>query len=259
MNTHAAFTTKAEKYAKYRWNYVPEAIEALFRIAGLSQSSTVADIGAGTGILTRHFIGRVRRVYAVEPNAEMRRQAARYLPYEPGCAILAGSAEQIPLASHSVDLVTVAQAIHWFDPEPTRQEFARVLRPGGWLALLRNHATEEPISTALGAIITPEYGVTLEKGAPEAFRRPYSFYFGSDDFQKLVFPFVFQQDWESFIGSQVSTSIIPDDDHPAYHRFEQAAREIFDRFSQDGRITAHGETELMIGRPSSNEDNEYGY
>ncbi len=242
------YSSKAEKYARYRWDYAPQAVDAIFTLARLSPASTVADIGAGTGILTRHFAGRVERVFAVEPNTEMRREAAKRLPLGPGCRLIGADAERIPLASSSVDLITVAQAIHWFDPEPTRQEFTRLLRPGGWLALVRNYGTDEAVGKALAEISTPENGVSQAKGSPPAFQRPPRFYFAGGVFQQMTFPFTETQNWDAFIGSICSASYMPDETHPAFPRFEAAAREVFARFSQGGELVGHGETELIIGR-----------
>jgi ubiquinone/menaquinone biosynthesis C-methylase UbiE len=254
MAVHTTYTTKAENYARYRWDYEPRAIEAVFSIAALTVDSIVADIGAGTGILTCHFIGRVGLVYAIEPDAGMLREAAQRLPVGPHarhhCTLLDAAAECLPLPDHSVDLVTVAQAIHWFNPEPTRQEFARILKPGGWLALLRNYPLASEIGSAINAILTPENGVCAEKGSPPAYKRPDGFYFSSQGFQKLVFPFTYTQGWEAFLGSMCSASFMPDEDHPAYPRIVHAARDVFECFSQNGQVPGSAETELLIGRIS---------
>ena len=79
MDPTEVFSSKAEKYARYRWGYAPEAIQTIFDRAGITQESTVADIGAGTGILTREFVGRVGQIFAVEPNPEMRAILTRQL------------------------------------------------------------------------------------------------------------------------------------------------------------------------------------
>jgi len=75
MDPTRRFSSKAEKYAKYRWDYAPQAIQTIFEVTHLSAESSVADIGSGTGILTRHFVDKVKCVFAVEPNREMRQLA----------------------------------------------------------------------------------------------------------------------------------------------------------------------------------------
>lgn len=246
METHRVFARKARIYARYRWDYAPEAVAALFAIAGLDERSCVADLGAGTGILTRHFIGRVGLLYAIEPNDEMRREAEQRLN---GCQILAASAERTTLPDHSVDLIAVAQAVHWFDPLPARQEFQRILKPGSWLALLSNAGQDEEVGRAIDAISTPEYGVRPLHPADRSLRPAPGFYFGAAEPRTLAFPFTIQQDWPTFIGALLSTSFMPDEDDPCYPRFEQAARDIFFQHSQDGVRTVHGVTTLVIGQP----------
>jgi SAM-dependent methyltransferase len=95
----------------------------------------VVDLGAGTGKLTRSLVALGHRVTAVEPLPEM----LELLPSAaPGAFALLGSAEVIPLPDASADVVTAAQAFHWFDHAVALPEIARVLRPGGWLALVWN-------------------------------------------------------------------------------------------------------------------------
>jgi ubiquinone/menaquinone biosynthesis C-methylase UbiE len=251
MPAYTTYTTKAEKYARFRWDYDPRAVEAIFSITQLSPASVLTDIGAGSGIFTRHVMGRIGQVYALEPNAGMLREAARRLPAGPGFLLLGASAEHIPLPDHCLDVITVAQAVHWFDPEPTRQEFTRVLKPGGWLALLRNYPLDSVVGQAIHSVLTPENGVSAAKGSPPAFKRQDSFYFNSEGFQKLLFSFTYHQDWEQFLGSMCSASFMPDEDHPAYPRLVKAAREVFDRFSQDDQVAGSAETELLIGQMDS--------
>ena len=133
MKATAIFSSKAQKYARYRWKYAPDCISTIVNVAGISRASILADIGAGTGILTKEFVGIVKRVYAVEPNREMRAILARELERLRTAQVVDGRAEGTTLADGSVDLVTVAQAIHWFDPVTARPEFHRILKPGvGW-------------------------------------------------------------------------------------------------------------------------------
>jgi len=214
----------------------------------LSDQSAVADIGAGTGILTQHFIDKVCLVYAVEPDAGMRRLVEETLGKYPSCRVVPGRAEATTLPDNSVDLISVAQAIHWFDPEPTRSEFLRTLKPGGWLALLRNYTTHNDLNAAIDTILTPEHGVEKSRLARYPQQDQVRFYYGGESFQRFAFPFTLYETWEVFLGAMLSASCAPDEDHPLYPRFEQGARDIFARFSTEGEITIQGETELYLGQ-----------
>jgi SAM-dependent methyltransferase len=247
MDTTTVFSTKALKYARYRWDYAPQAIQALFDDARLSRTSIVADVGAGTGILSRHLAGRVGRLYVIEPNADMRRMGRIKLRRFPAVEIVDGRAEATTLPAHSVDLITVAQAIHWFDPNPTRREFTRILKPGGWLALLRNYGTDEALGQAIRALRIPENGIEPGQATQRPESRPVLYYYGSPEFRKTTYPFVLREPWEAFIGALLSASDMPDEDHPLYAHLERAARRVFDRFSTGGLLEVRGETELCLG------------
>jgi SAM-dependent methyltransferase len=152
----SSFGAVADVYERGRPPYPAEAIDWLVP----AHARRVADIGAGTGKLTRQLRERGLDVIAVEPSAGMRQQLHRALPEVP---VLAGTGEQIPLADGSVDLVIVAQAWHWVDPERAVPEVARVLAPGGRLALLWNRRVEDEewvadLSTIIGSRGTPGSG-----------------------------------------------------------------------------------------------------
>ena len=249
MTTKTLFSRKAAIYARYRWDYAPPAIQTVFDMAHLSAASVVADIGAGTGILTRHFIGRVSHVFAVEPDAEMRRWVGQAEAGSASSSVVDGCAEATTLVDHSVDLITVGHAIHWFDPAPARAEFARILKPGGWLAVLCNYGTDERLNEALAGLATAENGVDPVRTMAIPEPKPLSFWYGHDDFSRLAFPFMLYESWEEFIGALTSASHMPDADHPLYGRLEKAARAVYDQFAIDGRLAVPGETELHIGQP----------
>ena len=199
----------------------------------------------GTGILTREFIGKVERVFAVEPNPEMRAIAARELRQYPSCHVIDGRAEATTLADESVDLITAAQSIHWFEPQAGKKEFLRILKPGGWLAICRNHGIENELSDALQKIFPGEGDTSaLMLGN----RKPRSYYFGDGEYLKQDFPFRSQLNWDEFVGSLSTASNAPDEGSSGYLEFEQAARSVFNQFGIDNSINIHGVTELYLGQ-----------
>ena len=213
MNT-GLFSSKAEKYALYRWDYAPGAIETIFETVQLSQESTIVDIGAGPGNLAKHFMGRVGQTYLVEPDDEMRRFAQQALGAHPACRIVNARAEETGLPDGCTDLAAVAQAIHWFDPEPARAEFVRLLKPGGWLAVLRNYGTDERLNAAIEEVYTQENGCDSSIITHRPAWKPMNFYFGGDHYHRFTFPFVETKTREQFIGALATASYAPDETNP---------------------------------------------
>ncbi len=130
-----AFKNAAQEYERGRPGYPLEAIHSLMRELHLERRSVVVDLAAGTGKLTRDLTGCFDEVIAIEPLAAMTQQLAREAP---AARSLQGSAERMPLADGSADAIFVAQAFHWFDGRRALDEMARVLKPGGGVALLWN-------------------------------------------------------------------------------------------------------------------------
>jgi ubiquinone/menaquinone biosynthesis C-methylase UbiE len=126
------FSGRGENYEKYRPSHPNAAIDKI--LTGLESNTQLvaADIGAGTGIGSRLLANRGIRVLAIEPNADMKSSATPHELVE----FLTGTAEEIPLPSASVDLLTSFQAFHWFDFIKSLQEFQRILKPNGRLALI---------------------------------------------------------------------------------------------------------------------------
>ena len=147
---YTAFADVARAYERARPGYPVDAVRWLTS----DEPCDVVDLGAGTGKLTRGLVALGHRVTAVEPLAEMRAELEAALPE---VAALEGSAEAIPLPDESTDVVTCAQAFHWFDHEVALPEIARMLRRDGRLALVWNSRDDrDPWMTRLSAIIGNE-------------------------------------------------------------------------------------------------------
>jgi len=131
------FTNRAEAYAKGRPGYPKEVIHKIMELA--PAGTVFADIGAGTGKFTKDIAEYGYKVYAVEPNADMRKQLVITCSSYENVEILAGSAENTMIPSRSVDILTVAHALHWFNLDAFRKECGRILKPGGMIMVIYNH------------------------------------------------------------------------------------------------------------------------
>jgi SAM-dependent methyltransferase len=237
LSSTERFSTRVEDYIKYRPGYPAAVLELLRARCGLEATSTVADIGSGTGILTELLLETGARVFAVEPNKEMREAAERLLSDYGGFRSVNGTAEATTLPQASVDLITASQAFHWFDVPKARRELARILRPGGWVVLIWN---ERPPDA--GAFLD-EYDSLLRRHAAdydrvtrmradeakirEFFgRRPHSAVFANQQ----VF------DFAGLKGRLMSSSYAPEPGHPEHEPMIAGLRALFERHNRAGEV-----------------------
>ena len=129
------FAGGAESYRRGRPDYPPETDAWLRHDLGIGPSSTVLDLGAGTGKFTARLVASGAAVFAVEPVTEMRAGLAEHVP---AADVRAGTAEAIPLPDASLDAVVCATSFHWFATPAALAEIRRVLKPGGRLGLIWN-------------------------------------------------------------------------------------------------------------------------
>jgi SAM-dependent methyltransferase len=196
----------ADVYERGRPGYPAAAVAALVERLGLSPGRTVLDLAAGTGKLTRLLVPSGATVLAVEPIPEMREQLERRVS---GVAVLAGTAEQIPLDDESVDAVTVASAFHWFDSERALRDIRRVLRRGGGLALIWNARDErDALQAELSAIVGP----LRETGTPDRRTRNWKTLLAESGLfertERLLFPHVQRIDEQGVVDRVLSISFI---------------------------------------------------
>lgn len=152
------FSAKVADYAAARPGYPTALFDWLRSQTGLPAGAAVADVAAGTGLFTQGLLGLGWQVTAVEPSDAMRAAANAACGAHAGYASLAGSAEALPLADGSQQLISAAQAAHWFDAPQARAEFRRVLAPRGWLVLATNdRVATDPLHQMFDAWCT-EFG-----------------------------------------------------------------------------------------------------
>jgi SAM-dependent methyltransferase len=129
------FDAGADVYERARPSYPPAAVAWLAEQLRIGPGTTVVDLAAGTGKLTRLLAPTGAMLLAVEPVDGMRAQLRVAQPEIP---VTAATAEALPFRDATLDAVTVAQAFHWFDAERAFTELARVLRPGGRVGMIWN-------------------------------------------------------------------------------------------------------------------------
>lgn len=245
------FTSRVANYAAYRPKYPAACVEFMRAELGLGAESIVADVGAGTGIWTEMLLreGGCRTVYAVEPNDAMRGAAENSLGGFPNFRSVRGTAEATTLGERSVDFVTAAQAFHWFERAAARAEFARILKPGGWLVLLWNMRRVD--STAflreLESILRA-YGTDYERVAADNPGR---------ELMAEVFPqgygtrsFAHEQvlDYEALRGRWLSASYVPLAGDPRHEPMFDALRSAFDAHQENGTVSIEYEAVMYYGR-----------
>lgn len=243
------FSDRVADYVRYRPGYPLELLQTLEREAGLGPDSVVADVGSGTGISAAMLLRSGCSVYAVEPNAEMRRSAEELLGERPGFHSVAGTAEETTLPDGSVDLVTAGQAFHWFDRDTARAEFVRILRPEGRVALFWNGRRTEstPFLRAYEELLH-RFGTDyrqvdhLRIGAAE-----FAAFFAAP-YESWSFPNQQVFDFAGLRGRLLSSSYTPAPGHPDHEPMLRELRAIFERHEDGGRVRFEYDTELHLGR-----------
>jgi ubiquinone/menaquinone biosynthesis C-methylase UbiE len=231
------FSARADHYRRYRPSYPSAAIDLLAAQCGLGAGTVVADVGSGTGILTEQLLERGAQVIGIEPNDAMREAAEERLAAEPRFRSLAATAEKTTLPQASVDLWVAAQAFHWFDAPRTHLEAQRVLRSGGFAALLWNERPPAP-----GAFLTEyeallrrhaaEYSTITGRRADEASMRE----FLGSAMQVARFPNQQTLDYAGLEGRLLSSSYAPQPGHPEHEPMLKGLRTLFERYQRDGEI-----------------------
>jgi SAM-dependent methyltransferase len=242
------FSNRVDDYVRYRPSYPGVAIDLLRRVANLGPSAVVADVGSGTGIFSALLLRTGARVIGIEPNAAMRAAAERMLSAEPRFESREGSAEATGLADTSVVLVTAAQAFHWFEPQRTRREFARILAPDGWAALVWNQRKDTPFNRDYEAMLdrfAPDYANVRERDRAAESRIRAFFAPSPVDFE--VFDNAQCFDEVGLRGRLTSSSYAPPKGHPVHEPIMAELASIFRTHARDGHVVVSYETVVWYG------------
>lgn len=247
MDPTTRFTDRVDDYVRYRPGYPREVVQTLEESGALPAGGTVVDLGSGTGLLSRVFLEAGHAVIGVEPNGAMRAAGDRELAGFPRFVSRDGTAERTGLPDRSADLVSAGQAFHWFDPERTRVEARRVLRPGGVVALVWNDRDEtSPFLEGYEELLRtlPAYGLVHHRiGEDDHVER----WFPSPRVARL--PNAQTLSWTGLRGRFLSSSYAPKRDAPELPAVEARLRRLFDAHARDGVVDFRYVTRLFWGEP----------
>lgn len=251
LNSSDRFLGRVESYARHRPGYPTAALDLLQARCGLRPGATVIDLGSGTGILSALLLRRGARVFGIEPNEEMRQYCERALG---GMAFHSesGTADDTHMPDGVGDLLVAGQSFHWFDPQRTRAEALRILKPGAWAALLWNERPKEAVP------FLEEYEALLRRCAPEyeavarlrAREEGIAQFFGRAP-QRATFPNQQVLDFEGLVGRVMSSSYAPMPGRPEHEPLLAGLREIFARHQREGRVLFPYETRVYFGQPGA--------
>jgi SAM-dependent methyltransferase len=248
LDSTRRFSERADWYSRYPPSYPQGILPILQKKFGFNNRDVVADIGSGTGLLSRLFLENGNRVFGVEPNARMRSYAERDLTGYKNFVSVAGTAERTTLRGKSIDLITVGQALHWFDPSRAAKEFRRISRSGGNICVVYNDRKNDRFGRAYEEVIRRN-----ERNRAKEIRRSYDDYHISRFFlggkcSSFTVPNEQLLDFGGLMGRFLSASYMPTPGEK--RRFAEMRRDVtalFDEFSRDGKVKIGYRTKLFVG------------
>lgn len=248
-NATQRFSSRVDHYVRYRPGYPPDVLELLKAECGLTRDSVIADVASGTGIFTRLLLENGNRVFGLEPNAEMRDAGQRFLAGYSNFTSVAGRAEATTLPSRSVDIVTAAQAAHWFDRRQARLEFIRILKTGGWTVLLWNE--RQTNGTAFlrdyeQLLLT--YGTDYREVRHERTTAEIADFFVPSKYKSRIFTMRQELDYPSLEGRLLSSSYTPEPGHPRYEPMLAQLLRMFHSHQVNGRVSLEYDTRVFYGQ-----------
>ncbi len=245
LRATSRFANRADNYMKYRPPYPEEIVLFLEQTTGLEKHKIVADIGSGTGLFAAMLLRKGYNVVCIEPNEGMRNAAEKKLGQYPCFLSRPGQGEQTGLDDHSVDLITVAQAFHWMKPVPTKQEFRRILKPGGYISLAWNiRNTHTPFLRDFDQL-KREFRMELTRDLSEGIINSF---FERGTMKIRSFVHSVWLDFDSLKGLLLSASGIPLPGDPSYDTMISVLVQLFVKNNVNGFVLMEYETKVYCGK-----------
>lgn len=245
------FSGLASVYAQHRPSYPEQALDHLLNRAQLSDDALIVDLGSGTGISTRWLAERGYHVIGIEPNADMRAEADRCSKDDPHIEYREGSGEATGLESKTVDVVMAAQAFHWFNQQAALDEMARILKPGGHVALIWNIRDDsDPLTAAYGDVILSFPDAKIVEQPEDQYVDLLWQHPRFEDAEKVVFANGQDLTEEGLIGRARSVSYAPRDPE-LIDKITAQLKAIHAEHQQNGLVQVRYKTILSVAKKSS--------
>ena len=244
------FSNRVADYVRYRPGYPEEILPLLKMWTSFRADHVVADIGSGTGLLSKLFLDFGNRVVGVEPNAEMRAAGEDFLGSYPNFTSVAGSAEATTLDTDSVDFVAAGQAFHWFQMPAARDEFHRILKSGGRILVIWNERLlDETAFLREYEALLNRFGIDYAR-VSESYPRAEQMleFFGANEFTSHSLPNFQKFDFEGLSGRLRSSSYAPPPGHPQFEPMMKELRNLFDAHHQRGVVRIDYRTRVYAGK-----------
>jgi len=252
LNSTTRFSDRVDNYIKYRPSYPREVVDYMIDTFNLSKDWIIADIASGTGIFSKILLNNRNHVYGVEPNKEMREASEKLLMDYDKFVSIDGTAEESTLEERSIDLITAAQAFHWFDPVKAKKEFKRILKKDGIVLFIWNDRQIETSGFLQGyEELVIKYGTDYQKinhrnvrenkSVESFFDKDYTIY-QMNNYQEF--------DFDGLKGRLLSSSYAPNIDHDNYAPMLNTLNDLFEKYKKNKVVRIDYLTQIFWGRLS---------
>jgi len=259
LNPSTRFSTRADNYCKYRPRYPLKILSYLKNEHNLTSSNTIADIGSGTGFLSKIFLDNGNDVYGVEPNDEMRHKGEQFLKEYDKFHSISGKAEFTTLKKHSIDLVVIGQAYHWFNPNISKMELIRILKKSSFdrltncVLVWNTRKTDDNFNQNLEQVMkTFSIDYAEVKNNLNRVRSLFGvsskfIFFNDIVFKRKVFSNHQLLSFEGLLGRICSSSYMIDEEHRKYNELKDEVFNLFNSYQKNNFVTIKYDLEVFTG------------
>jgi SAM-dependent methyltransferase len=235
---------KADSYDIGRPAYPRVFFEYLYKEAGLTPNSIIADIGSGTGKITKGFLELGNKVFAVEPDNDMMTILKRNLSRFSNCFPVLNTAENTGISTSSIDLIFCGNSYHWFERSRVIPEFKRIIK--------NNNKQTDIVIASLGPcdnVYTEEYLEIEKRFARSVPKRTSntSDPFRTGAFVTKTFDYTVYNGFIEFLNGSLSSSYAPTPEEESFDPYCQALKSLFEKYSINGKLESRFQLSCKLG------------